>query len=1016
MSDRNYGFVCASPYTVRMATSPSYERAYARLNPEQKQAVDAIDGPVMVVAGPGTGKTQILTLRIARILLTTDTKPEHILALTFTESGVRAMRERLREHIGSVAYRVQIHTFHSFANMLIGAHPDMFPRIIGGMPLDDVERAYILETSILEEKLEHLRPYGDPLFYLRDVGTAIGGFKREALTPLDVEAAVRTQRDAFDAHPEKVHVKGAHKGKMKGEYITLEKKLHRNADLCTVYARYEKEMRTRKRYDYDDMIIELVRALREQPLFRQEIAEQYLYIHADEHQDANGGQNAVLELLTRDVESPNIFVVGDEKQSIFRFQGASLDNFLHFKKLFPGAVLIPLLRNYRSTQPILDAAQSLIDHAPGDETLRIPLTAEAEVAAAKPMTYAEAPNESDEEWHVARAVQALIESGVPASDIAVIYRNNADALPLHIALKKLGVPNHIQADNNALRDPYVRSVVALLRATTYMGDDLYLPEALHVPSLGLPTLDIFALIRGASRNKVPLWKVLSTPHLLEECGVVAVAECVRWADVFAHWHALSRRESLPLLVERVFRESGLLEEVLRLPNAMEHMAHMRGFLRAIGSLLERNHEAGLVDVMEWLARHELHGIAIRPEGRTTHIDAVALMTAHRSKGLEYRYVFVTGVTDGHWGNRRRPQYFHLPGVLGSDHDLDDERRLLYVALTRAKEHVTVSYATEVNGRIVPRAVFLDEIDERLYSVETVGPLEKADVSQRYARVQESETSDSYRSFVRTALSEQGMSVTALNNYLSCPWKYFYVNLLRVPQAKEKPMLFGSAIHDALRYFFDAYRKGEPVTTEAVVRHFHASLQHLPLTQRELDELEAKGSAQLPGYIEEHRHTFIESTFPEYPVTAEVTLPGHELPLLLRGTLDRMDVLPSGDCIVIDYKTGKPKTRNEIEGNTKNGTGDYKRQLVFYALLLARSEERRRMKEGILDFVEPDQKGKYHREVFAIDPDEVLALEAEVQRIAHEILTLAFWDITCDDSDCRYCQLRSALVARDDLTD
>lgn len=999
-----------------MSTSPSYERAYAGLNPEQKRAVDTIEGPVMVVAGPGTGKTQILTLRIARILLTTDTKPESILALTFTESGVRAMRERLREHIGSVAYRVQIHTFHSFANMLIGAHPDMFPRIIGGMPLDEVERAHILETCILEEDLEHLRPYGDPLFYLWEVGGAISDFKREALTPDDVEVQIRMQRDAYDALPEKVHTKGVHKGKMKGEYITLEKKLDRNSDLGKVYVRYEKEMRTRKRYDFDDMVIELVRALREQPLFQQEIAEQYLYIHADEHQDANGGQNAVLELLTANLESPNIFVVGDEKQSIFRFQGATLDNFLHFKQVFPQAVLIPLLRNYRSTQPILDAAQSLIDHAPGDETLRIPLTAEGDQTKARPITYAEADTESDEEWYVAKKVQNLIENGVSADDIAVIYRNNADALPLQLAMKKVGVPSHVQADNNALRDPYVQSLIALMRTTTYIGDDLFLPEALHVPSLGLMTLDVFVVIRGASRQKVSLWKLIATPRLLDECGVHTVQRFVQLADMFAHWHTLSRRESLPILVERIFRESGLLDEVLRAENSMEHVAQVRGFLRAIGTLLERNHLAGLTDVMEWLSRHETHGIAVRPEGRVVRGGAVTLMTAHRSKGLEYRYVFVTGVTNGHWGNRRRAQYFHLPGILGSDHGLDDERRLLYVALTRAKEHVTVSYAKEVDGRATSRAVLLDEVAEGMYAVEAVPHMHEGDVAQRFAVAAHADSEDSLTSFVQTALKEQGISVTALNNYLACPWKYFYVNLLRVPQAKEKPMLFGTAIHDALCYFFDAYRKGSPVTTDAVVEHFRGAVSHLPLTQREVDELDEKGVALLPGYIEQYRHTFTEATFPEHAVTAELSLPGEGSPLLIRGTLDRMDVLPSGDCVVIDYKTGKPKTRNEIEGKTKSGTGDYKRQLVFYALLLARSEEKKRMAEGVLDFVEPDQKGKYHREIFTIDTDEVLALEEVVKNVATEILSLAFWDRKCDDADCRYCRLRQKMGAKTPLTE
>jgi DNA helicase-2/ATP-dependent DNA helicase PcrA len=269
--------------------------------------------------------------------------------------------------------------------------------------------------------------------------------------------------------------------------------------------------------------------------------------------------------------------------------------------------------------------------------------------------------------------------------------------------------------------------------------------------------------------------------------------------------------------------------------------------------------------------------------------------------------------------------------------------------------------------------------------------------------------------LRTAFFDQGLSVTALNNYLTCPWKYFYVNLLRIPQVKEKPMLFGSAIHDALRYYFDAYRKGNELDGQSIVAYFIESLQHLPLSEREIKELEAKGSALLPGYIEKYASSFVRNTFPEHPVTAELPLIGETKSLLLRGTLDRMDILPGGECVVIDYKTGKPKSRNEIEGKTKSGTGDYKRQLIFYALLLKRSDEKRYMERGILDFVEPDEKGRYHREVFTVGEEETDSLEQVIQKVVKDILTLSFIDTHCEAKDCQYCNLRGRLFSGGILT-
>lgn len=994
-----------------MPTSEVFIRSYKKLNPEQKQAVDAIDGPVMVVAGPGTGKTQILTLRIANILSKTDTKPEQILALTFTESGVSAMRKRLTEIIGTVAYRVPIHTFHSFSNMLIGKHPDMFPRIIGAEPIADIEKASLFESLILETPLEHLRPYGDPLFYLREVRGSISDFKRENISPDDLAVLLKVEEGSFGKIDDLYHTKGAHVGKMKGKYESLQKKLERNKELLVLYRAYEDALTRLRRYDFEDMILEVLRAFERSNAFLLEVQETYQYLLADEHQDANRGQNQLLEKLTDFHTNPNLFIVGDEKQAIFRFQGASLDNFLYFKKKHPSALLIPLTSNYRSRQGILDAAHSLIGHAPGDEVLRIPLVASADAGHAR-LRVAALPTETLEEAYVGYEILRLCNEGVSPEDIAVIYRTNADGVALRLALQKQSIPTIVESDHDALQDRIVRALVSCIRLVERVGDDTLLPGVLHIPSFNFDPVDVYRFISYGSKRRISLFSLLKDVRLLRDAGIDSPENFHSLYERLSAWRRYAEKEALPVFAARVFRESGLLEDALTDPERDEIFANVRGFLRGVGELQSRNHGANLQTLAAWIDAHGTHRLSLRPEGRLFDQKAVRLMTAHKSKGLEFKHVFVTGLIDGHWGNQKSRHYFHIPGVLGEERDTDDERRLLYVAITRGKESVTLSYSAERRGKPALPAIFLEEIDSSHIDVAATDAFLRAHQPEDdFKDVVRGRASEKEREYLSALFLEQGISVTALNNYLDCPWKYFYSNLLRVPQVQDKVLLYGSAIHEALRYVFEKHRLGEDVGASGAVKRFNEEIQHAPLREIELEELRKKGEKALTGYYRTYKNTWVRDVYPEHPVTASLMLSHSATPVLLRGKLDRMDVSHDGVVSVVDYKTGKPKSRNEIEGKTKSGTGDYKRQLVFYKLLLALSDEKRDMKEGTIDFVEPDDKGRYHREIFAIDNAEMEELQKVVERVAEEILSLSFWGSSCDDTDCIYCDYAKKLTRK-----
>jgi DNA helicase II / ATP-dependent DNA helicase PcrA len=228
--------------------SAAFQRAYSELNAAQKRAVDAIEGPVMVIAGPGTGKTQLLTLRIANILLKTDTQPENILALTFTESGARAMRERLRVFIGARAYQIPIHTFHGFADMLIRTYPDAFPRIIGGRAASDLDKVRVVAAILENPDVKKLRPMGDSSYYINPILRTLSMLKQEYIGPNELSAIIRSQEESLSVLP-RYHEKGAHKGKERGEYKKKAERIEKNKELLFVYHRYESMLATERLYD-----------------------------------------------------------------------------------------------------------------------------------------------------------------------------------------------------------------------------------------------------------------------------------------------------------------------------------------------------------------------------------------------------------------------------------------------------------------------------------------------------------------------------------------------------------------------------------------------------------------------------------------------------------------------------------------------------------------------------------------------------------------------------------------------
>lgn len=992
----------------------AFEEAYKRLNPEQKKAVDTIDGPVMVVAGPGTGKTQILSLRIANILLQTDTEPENILALTFTESGVQSMRKRLAELIGSPAYQVTITTFHGFANDVIKNNPEDFPHIIGARSITDIDQIALIEEIILETELDILKPFGDTLYYVRAINSALSELKREGITVKQFADIVTKAEKEFKKIDDLYYDSGAHKGKMRGKYKDLEKQISKNKELLIVYEIYQSKLRERKLYDYNDMIMETLRALETDGDLLLRLQEEYQYVLVDEHQDTNNAQNKILELLASHfAPRPNLFVVGDEKQSIFRFQGASLENFHYFKQLYPEVELITLKQNYRSTQSILDSAHSLLA---GD----VPLEANT-VFEAKPIDLYAFPKPAIEQFFIADDIARKIAAGVPAHEIAVLYRDNKDAFPVADMLEKSGVPYRIESDSDVFAHPVIKKLLLITASVNEYGDDRKLADMLHLDVFETVPLDVFKVLRSASqKRKYTLFDVIADEKKLAELELENVEAIQEAYSKLAAWVKRSKNTGLVELFQEIVRESGLLQSILASSTAQEDLDVLDSFFEEVRGVTVGNPDATLAGFFSYLQTVKAHNLYVKKKKSGAKEGFVRLMTAHRSKGLEFEYVYVVNTINGKWGNKRRVELLKLlPDVykiVEIDNPLeqdgnDDERRLFYVALTRAKKHVTLTYATEnEEGKEQLPSQFVEEIDESLISVIDPSEIEASFEEKRgellQAVKQGGTQSLNDTAFVKELFLKQGLSVSALNNYLSCPWKYFYRNLIRLPEPVQPHLLYGTAVHDSLEQLFKKLRFDDPFSKKDFLNFFETKVESEPFTDEDRKRYTERGTESLGGWYDEYGDRWITNTLTEFAIRGIELTPE----IRLTGKLDKLEVLSEREVNVVDYKTGKPKTRNQILGKTKSGDANIWRQIVFYKLLLDKFKDGKyEMVSGEIDFVEPDPKsGKYRKEKFIVEQEDVEDLVETIQVAAEEIMTLKFWDKQCDDNECEYCELRKLI--------
>ncbi|MCP5303578.1 MAG: ATP-dependent helicase [Pseudomonadales bacterium] len=979
--------------------------AYEKLNVNQKEAVDSIEGPVMVIAGPGTGKTQILTLRIANVLRTTDTAPESILALTFTNAGVRNMRERLHSYIGDEAYRVGIYTFHSFAEHILQHYRSYFPAHEYATVITDVEKAKLLETILTEHEFTELISAYDRFSSLAQVMDAIGNIKQEGLTPAEFEARIPAW-EAEQMEAETMFYKRATgkygAGDIKPtELQKVKKRVAKAREVATVFAAYQAALQKQNRYDFSDMIITVLTELKRNENLKLDLQEQYQYVLVDEHQDTNDGQNQLIELLT-DAEHlnghPNLFTVGDEKQAIYRFQGASDKAFRHFTEHYTDVKVISLVENYRSSAPILSAAHELIVHSLPEAT-----TLHSNSEETKPVSVREFSDYKFELLFVVTDIQAKLAAGIPPNEIAIIYRSNKHLTEIKTLFQEYQIPYHVLSRDTLLDDPMIQMFVHLLRVVADPYDDHSLGTLLFADFLGLDPLGVVDTLREYRKTRRDL---AATGNLIG-----FLKEQARYHDLTTLIANLKRHTANHQFVE-TFKEalhlSGYLSHVLARTDSQTALRKIEVLFNESRKQADRDPGYQLADFIAFVDAAVSYGLPI--EFTAARVGSgVQCMTAHGSKGLEFEQVYLLNTTRSNWEKSRGFSAISLPleRYVG---ELDDERRLFYVALTRAKSHVSISSSRQDwTGKALEPSQFIEELAAD--AIEHL-PTETFEVEHERKLVQFFSTTTPSESifdpvYLAERFTEENLSVTALNNYLDCPLRYLFRNLIQLPDTYTSALRYGDTMHRALEDFFkQSKEQGKVLSKTALLDAYKKAMDTSGFTEQDWQMFLTKGRRSLGMYHDYYHSSWTTDVLLEQYVRRTLSLPQHEL--TLSGKIDKLEFLEtfgSGPVRVVDYKTGKVFSKK----STKAQKQALERQIHFYHLLLEGYKSGDiTVKEAVLDFVEPSDENEFEQKSLATSEADRTALIQEIESMASDVLSGEFLEKGCNKKDCEACRLWSAL--------
>ncbi len=1020
----------------RQEYNESFLKVLDNLNEHQRQAVDQIEGPMLVIAGPGTGKTHILTARIGRILLETDAQAQNILCLTFTDAGVQAMRERLLEFIGPEAHRVHIYTFHSFCNTIIQDNLELFGRH-DLEPLSELERVEIIRRIIDQLDVDHPLKKGraDIYFYENHLYDLFKRMKGEDWTTNYVLEKIREYLEDLPNREEfiyKVNRGEIKKGALKTAKIEAEvRKMELLRSAVELYPMYQSALQRARRYDFDDMILWVLRAFETHEVLLRSYQEQYLYFLIDEYQDTNGAQNEIIQQLIAYWENPNIFIVGDDDQSIYEFQGARLKNLTDFYEQYQRELQLVLLKdNYRSTQPILDLSGILIRHNEKrivnnlrelgiEKKLRASNLAVAQLKAVPEIrSY---PNRLQENMDVLLQIEALQKSGVPLQEMAVIYAKHKQANDLINLLEKKNIAYNTRRRVNILDLHVIRNLRMLLH---YLQMEYELPHSgehllfkiLHINFIGLDPADLAELSVHLARQDArdrPAWReILRKQKHLEKLSIEArpFTDLGRLLDELV---GEVPNLGIPALLERLINRSGLLRYVVKHEEKVWLLQVLKSFFDFVKAEADRNPRLSLRRLLDILRSMDDNRLAIELHKTIQAENGVNLLTGHSAKGLEFEHVFLLDCVKDNWEPRSRGSSFRfsMPDTLtfsGEEDAMEARRRLFYVAMTRAKEGLYLSYAREDQNKPLQRAAFVDELclTGNLKVQETTLPQEQLEEANflQLLLVEKPQLPRLEKIVIDGLLENFSLSVSGLNRYLKCPVGFYYEKVLKAPSLQSEAATYGNAAHNALQRLFERMKQSKqkafPPVAEFII-YFEREMENQRgyFSPKEYQRRLEMGQRNLKAFYNQKVGGWHQNVKVEYNLR-NVEMDG----IPINGMIDKLELLKENQARIVDYKTGsqdatkvRPPTKVHPHG------GNYWRQLIFYKLLYEYADPLpRRAISGTISYLEPDDQGQFPEVTITYPAEHVQLVRNLIHEVYERIMAHDFYE-GCGEKNCSWCR-------------
>jgi len=906
------------------------------LNPDQRKAVRHGRGPLLIIAGAGTGKTKVITHRIAHLIAAKLAKPEEILAVTFTEKAANEMEERVDRLIPYGYSFVDISTFNSFGEKVLRNYALDLGFPLDFRLLDDVEQAIFFRENLFRLPLRYYRPLSSPTRHIQELLDAVKRLKQEDISPEEYLAYARKLEGRAGDEAE---------AELAGKHL----------EVADVYQTYEGLLRKEGKIDFEDQIRLVVELFRKRPSVLKEFQQKYRYILVDEFQDTNYIQFELLKLLA--AGHRNLTVVGDDDQSIFRFRGASLSNILNFQTVYPGARKIVLTRNYRSVQPILDSAYTLIQQnnpnrlefqSKVDKKL---ISSHAE--AGKSIHLLQFDTVSHEADRVAEIIREKWKEGTDLGEMAILVRRNADADPFLRALNMKQVPFRFSGSRGLYAQEEVKNIVSFIRALTDFEDGRSLFFLAHSEIYRLDLYDLSVISNYAQRRNLSLhgvFRSIAEGTLSLEISPQSVERAKRIYEDLVHFVNLSDAHNAGQVVYAFLEKTGYIKSLVEAENLEAELK-----VKNIRLLFEKiRNFSGLVgdDSIQAFSRHLdlLQEVGDNPATAEAELEEVAVnvLTVHKAKGLEFDSVFLVSLIADRFPGRERREKIPVPDEIlkeelpQEESYLQEERRLFYVGMTRAKRFLYLTWAR----------------DYGLKRLKKVSPfvLEALDVPQLPDEVLRTSAIEEIRRYGAGSAEDRippefrvrdihTLSYFQVEDYLTCPLKYKFRHLLRVPVLAHHSLIFGRVLHNTIHSFLRKRMAGEKVGEKELLEEYEGLWVNEGFLSREHEELRKKAGRE--ALVRFCRREEAAGLSPSY---LEKSFKWQQEKIKFIGRWDRIDVR-EGEAVIIDFKATEVKNQKEADRRAAESL-----QMDLYALSFCKSRDIP-LRETHLHFLESDLVGR-----------------------------------------------------------